>query len=74
MINLKIENANEHQQEAFNYLQGKQASWQDQNTITEEIISLNMLRKSVKNDDISKNPLGQILEPGFRVIFPTIIP
>lgn len=27
-------------------------------------------RQAVFNDEISKNPLGQILEPGFRVIFP----
>ncbi|WP_241480378.1 hypothetical protein [Legionella norrlandica] len=28
------------------------------------------LRKSVLSSEISQNPLGQILEPGFRVIFP----
>ena len=27
-------------------------------------------RLSVFNSEISKNPRGQILEPGFRVIFP----
>ncbi|MCB9091959.1 MAG: hypothetical protein H6620_05315 [Halobacteriovoraceae bacterium] len=29
------------------------------------------VREQVKNSEISQNPLGQILEPGFRVIFPT---
>ncbi len=29
------------------------------------------IRKAVEENEISQNPLGQILEPGFRVIFPT---
>ncbi|MFK7824812.1 MAG: hypothetical protein AB8G05_11680 [Oligoflexales bacterium] len=30
------------------------------------------LREDVFQNEISKNPLGQILEPGFRVIFPVL--
>jgi hypothetical protein len=30
---------------------------------------LTLQRKAVFESEISKNPLGQILEPGFRVIF-----
>jgi len=29
------------------------------------------VREEISNNEISHNPLGQILEPGFRVIFPT---
>jgi len=29
-------------------------------------------RDQVKRSEISQNPMGQILEPGFRVIFPTV--
>ena len=28
------------------------------------------VRNEIKDSDISKNPRGQILEPGFRVVFP----
>jgi len=34
------------------------------------IIGLHKTRVSVFQNEISQNPLGQILEPGFRVIFP----
>lgn len=34
--------------------------------------TLDQIRKSVFHSEISQNPLGQILEPGFRVIFPLI--
>lgn len=33
-------------------------------------IRLLQTREEVKTSEISANPLGQILEPGFRVIFP----
>jgi hypothetical protein len=36
--------------------------------------TLNKLREDVRTSAISKNPRGQILEPGFRVIFPTFSP
>ena len=32
--------------------------------------ALQAVRKAVKSSEISKNPKGQILEPGFRIIFP----
>ncbi len=35
---------------------------------------LGQVRKEVSASEISKNPRGQILEPGFRVIFPTFTP
>ncbi|MCJ8347345.1 hypothetical protein MJH12_17530 [bacterium] len=34
------------------------------------ILGLKTKRELIKRSDISKNPRGQILEPGFRVVFP----
>lgn len=38
--------------------------------LKQSIVRLVKLRNAVKSDELSQNPLGQILEPGFRVIFP----
>jgi hypothetical protein len=40
--------------------------------LKQQLMRLVELRKAVKSNELSKNPLGQILEPGFRVIFPEI--
>ncbi len=42
------------------------------NGVTKELIRLKSKRLAIATSEISKNPLGQILEPGFRVIFPEI--
>lgn len=70
--NFLINNAKEHKQRAAQYIKDKISSWKAQVNVKKEIIKLNDLRLSVFKDDISKNPRGQILEPGFRVIFPII--
>ena len=67
---LETNNKNEHRLLAKNHLREKQAEWMDAESVKSEVIFLNNLRTSVFNDAISKNPKGQILEPGFRVIFP----
>ncbi|KTD74664.1 hypothetical protein [Legionella waltersii] len=40
--------------------------------VKQQMMRLVELRMAVKTNELSKNPLGQILEPGFRVIFPEI--
>lgn len=66
---LEVENKEIHREKAIAYLIEKQKEWLKQENILKELIMLNQLRTSVFEDDISKNPKGQILEPGFRVIF-----
>jgi hypothetical protein len=41
-----------------------------QHSLADLVRDLFSLRDQVFQDELSKNPLGQILEPGFRVIFP----
>ena len=52
------------------YLSKRESSWMTQVGVTCELQALNDLRNSVLDDEISQNPRGQILEPGFRIIFP----
>jgi hypothetical protein len=47
-----------------------QISVETESGLREQIRRLFRLRQSVFDNEISKNPRGQILEPGFRVIFP----
>jgi hypothetical protein len=63
-----------HRAKALNYLQQKENSWSAQPAVIQEVKNLNALRLSVFKDEISQNPKGQILEPGFRVIFPVLRP
>ncbi len=70
--NLGKMNLDQHRQNALKYLSRKHDSWQSEATVVSELRMLNKLRLSVFQDEISKNPKGQILEPGFRVIFPLI--
>ncbi|WPU63154.1 hypothetical protein [Peredibacter starrii] len=69
---LETQNKEEHRKIATQYLITKQAFWKDQKQVIDEMRQLNVLRQSVFDDEISKNPRGQILEPGFRVIFPVL--
>ena len=69
---LETPNISQHVLNAKIYLKEKENSWRVQKNVTQEVIKLDKLRKSVFDDEISKNPRGQILEPGFRVVFPFI--
>lgn len=68
--NFKIQNGDEHKKKAAQYIEDKKLSWNSSQKVIEELQKLNVLRLSVYQDEISQNPQGQILEPGFRVIFP----
>ena len=72
MSNLTDPNRNVqfHQQSSLKYLEEIQKNLLDTQLLKLEIQKLHLVRKSVFADEISKNPRGQILEPGFRVIFP----
>lgn len=59
-----------HRERALTYLQERVMAFSTQEGVVRELRSLDHLRESVFKDEISKNPRGQILEPGFRVIFP----
>ncbi len=59
-----------HRIRALNYLEDKVKALATKEGVIRELRALDLLRKSVLFDEISKNPRGQILEPGFRVIFP----
>ena len=65
-----IQNGSELKKQAQKYLTEKEISWQSEEEVKDEVKRLKVLRLSVFQDEISQNPLGQILEPGFRVIFP----
>jgi hypothetical protein len=67
---LLVPNKEKHQELAQEYLVKKEITWKSQAGVDTEVWKLNTLRKSVFTDEISKNPLGQILEPGFRIVFP----
>jgi hypothetical protein len=72
LSNLLIINKLEHKSVAKQYLLNKERSWNSQNGVSQEVLKLDKLRTSVFSDEISKNPRGQILEPGFRIVFPTL--
>lgn len=59
-------NKEAHLKAGQKYLQGLQS----QGLSEPLFVKLLKDREAVFHSDISKNPLGQILEPGFRVIFP----
>lgn len=70
--NLMIKNKNELILGALKYLESKESYWKKQSNVDLEVLRLNSLRLSVFKNEISQNPLGQILEPGFRVVFPNL--
>lgn len=69
-LNLRVLDKAHHKERAKKYLKDKEVSWGMQAGVVIEVMKLNELRESVFEDVISRNPRGQILEPGFRVIFP----
>lgn len=73
-MNLLVNNKDEYKAIALKYLSDKKLSWQTQEGVTSELKGLHDIRNSVFKDEISQNPRGQILEPGFRIIFPEFKP
>lgn len=65
-----IRNKQFHAQRAQDYLVKTQANLSNANGQTQMFKNLLEKRQAVFDAEISKNPRGQILEPGFRVIFP----
>lgn len=61
-----------HKKQAELYITKTQADFQDSGKVRSAMIDLQQRRTSVFQNEISKNPRGQILEPGFRVIFPAM--
>lgn len=62
LIKLRQMDGSSHVKQAKDYLKSL--------TLPAMVNKLNVIRKSVLAEEISKNPRGQILEPGFRIIFP----
>ncbi|MCX6127331.1 MAG: hypothetical protein NTV34_21630 [Proteobacteria bacterium] len=63
-----------HQRTAEEFLSSCQTQLMQQDGVTNLARLLGQRRAEVFASEISKNPMGQILEPGFRVIFPLIQP
>jgi hypothetical protein len=63
-----------HQARALRILNQCQKNLQDQGAVLEMYKLLAQRRAEAFASEISKNPEGQILEPGFRVIFPVVKP
>lgn len=61
-----------HQGLVLQFRNSVQKSLENDAFLKAEILRLNEQRRSVFKSEISKNPRGQILEPGFRVIFPVM--
>jgi hypothetical protein len=59
-----------HRRSALAYLARKRQQLSTRDGVREELQRLARLRNQIFRDELSRNPLGQILEPGFRVIFP----
>ena len=63
-----------HQARAAAYLNACQEKLTQQESVSSLVRLLAQRRAEVFAAEISKNPLGQIFEPGFRVIFPRMLP
>jgi hypothetical protein len=63
-----------HQARAARFLDQCQSRLQSEDTVSQVYHLLAQRRAEAFDSEISKNPNGQILEPGFRVIFPTTTP
>jgi hypothetical protein len=61
-----------HQQQALQYLQLCRRAVKKPDQVKQLVKLLAQRRAEVLASEISKNPRGQILEPGFRVIFPEL--
>ncbi|MEE2671757.1 MAG: hypothetical protein VYA54_08605 [Bdellovibrionota bacterium] len=66
-------NKKSHLVKVKNYLRDLQMSFSTAEGVIESVSYLSGIRESVYDDEISKNPRGQILEPGFRIVFPEMI-
>jgi hypothetical protein len=62
----------EHRARARAHLETLSRKLSSAGGIRDQLRALDRLRRSVFGDEISRNPRGQILEPGFRVIFAEI--
>ncbi|KTC98429.1 hypothetical protein [Legionella erythra] len=67
---LTTKHRNEWQKIIRQYRQSVQQVLRTESGVDTSFQQLLWLRQQVFDSEISKNPLGQILEPGFRVIFP----
>ncbi|KTD46986.1 rod shape-determining protein MreB [Legionella rubrilucens] len=67
---LTMKNSNEWQNVIRHYRQSVRQLLRTERGVDASFQQLLWLRQRVFDSEISKNPLGQILEPGFRVIFP----
>jgi hypothetical protein len=63
-----------HQARAARILQSSQARLKERDAVVALYGLLAQRRAEVSASEISKNSQGQILEPGFRIIFPMVIP
>ncbi len=63
-------NADFHRKEALSFLNQCALQMQTEIGAFEQVLMLGQRRIELRRNQISMNPLGQILEPGFRVIFP----
>ena len=63
-------NAQFHQARAARFLEEVQKRLQAKEAVIEMYQLLAQRREEVKASEISENPAGKILEPGFRVVFP----
>lgn len=73
VLNLKLNNSEIYKNRISEYLQEIQLNFNSASGVIKAVGQLNILRQSVYIDEISQNPRGQILEPGFRIIFPEVI-
>ena len=73
-MTLKERNQSAHQSKAQSYLQASFANLAADGMDAKWMNLLNRRRQEIRDSEISKNPRGQILEPGFRVIFPVFSP
>ena len=63
-----------HQARALRFLDQCQKRLQEKSAVIEAYQLLAQRRAEAFDSEISKNPKGEILEPGFRVIFPQVKP
>jgi len=63
-----------HQRRASRFLDQCQKNLREKSAVIEMYKLLAQRRAEAFASEISKNPRGQILEPGFRVIFPKVTP
>lgn len=61
-----------HRHKAINFLMNCHEKLKNEDNVKSMFILLVQRRAEIKASEISKNRRGQILEPGFRVIFPEI--